>query len=206
MRVRTIYRLGLAAILARLLFNLMQRATGQSLSLPKRDQPSAAPSVFDESERDSLARLFHINLAYLLVVLAVSLLLSIRLVGAPSPAGALVIAIVTGILGSAAAALISCLDRRANGFEDSQGNQSPPRAERVGRFNWGMFYWFLARPWLGAVTGAVAYWGIVGGTLTPGAGAAPAPEQAAFYGFLAGLLAKSLLDVLKGLLTNIFRQ
>lgn len=201
-----IYPLALAALLAGLLFNLMQRATGQTLSLPKAEQPPTARSLFDETERDSLARLFHVNLLYLFLILAASLLLSIRLVGAPSPAGALVIAIVTGILGSATAAFISCLDRRANGFEDSQGNQSPPSEHRVGRFNRGMFYWFLARPWLGAVTAAIAYWGIVGGILTPGPGAALAPEQAAFYGFLAGLLAKSLLDVLKGLLANIFRS
>lgn len=206
MRANTVYQLGLAAVIANLLLELTNRANGQSTSVAEGGKSSTALSVFNESERDSLARLFHINLVYLLFVLGTCLLLATRLVQILSPADALVISIVTGIMGSTTAAFISCLERHANGFEDSQGNQSPSKEEQVGRFNRGMFYWFLARPWLGAVTGAVVYWGIAGDILVSGNGATTAQEQAAFWGFLAGLLAKSLLEILKGLLTNIFRR
>jgi len=117
-------------------------------------------------------------------------------------AQAMWISVRAGALGSTTTALVSCLNRRANGFEDRCGRQTPDPDTRKERFNQGMYYWFLARPFLGATVAAVIYWGIQGGvfelSLTQSA-------EVAFYGFLSGLLAKTILDLLRGLLKNIFK-
>jgi hypothetical protein len=170
-----------------------------------RDNAILEKNIFNEAELNSLENLFRQNILFLSFILIASLLISILLVNMLPPEYAIWISITTGILGSTTAAFTSCLDRRANGFEDSLGNQSPKREDKVGRYNRGMYYWFLARPWLGAVTGAIAYWGIVNGVFTPSESTAVSLEGAAFSGFLAGLLAKSLLEILKGLLSKIFK-
>lgn len=72
---------------------------------------------------------------------------------------------------------------------DADGKHPNPDTRKE-RFNQGMYYWFLARPFLGATVAAVIYWGIQGGvfelSLTQSA-------EVAFYGFLSGLLAKQSL-------------
>ena len=55
---------------------------------------------------------------------------------------------------------MSCLNRYTHGLEGSNGGQTPFPKERKERFNAGMYYWFLFRPWLGAVVGLAAYWGL----------------------------------------------
>jgi hypothetical protein len=133
--------------------------------------------------------------------LGYGLLVIVTAVGGLRMAQAMWISVTAGALGSATTALVSCLNRRANGFEDRCGRQTPDPDTRKERFNQGMYYWFLARPFLGATVAAVIYWGIQGGvfelSLTQSA-------EVAFYGFLSGLLAKTILDLLRGLLKNIF--
>lgn len=206
MTCKTILNVWLAALLAGLVYRLARGAAAQPALAARADPEPVAALHFNEAERGLLVKLFHANLVYLAVILAASLGTTIRFVGSPAPEDILATFLSAGVLGSATAALVSCLDRHANGFEDSRGSQAPERREKVGRFSHGMFYWFLARPGLGAITAAIAYWAIVSGVFTPGSGAEIAPAQAAVYGFLAGLLAKSLLSILKGLLGNIFKQ
>jgi len=102
----------------------------------------------------------------------------------------------TGWLGSSTAALVSALNRRAHGFEDSEGRQSPKSEVKQERFSEGMYYWLLGRPFLGMVTGTLAYWGAVGGFFGSNL-SKNSPEGWAFLGLLAGLFAKTLLDIMK---------
>lgn len=161
--------------------------------------------TFNEAERSRLVKLFWADLAYLGALIAISLGLTIYLVNNPQNSLPIFLALIAGVLGSATAAIVSCLDRRADGFEDSQGAQVPRTKERKERFNEGMFYWFLVRPWLGAVMGAVAYWGLTGKVFGEKGDLDANLARLAFYCFIAGLLAKSLIDIFRGLLKNIFK-
>jgi hypothetical protein len=166
------------------------------------EQPLKA---FNEAERPALMRLFRANLIYLAVLIAASLSTSIYFVAHPPQLRAL-LALATGLLGSALAALISCVQRHADGFEDSCGAQTPPREKTTDRFNRGMHYWFLVRPWLGAVVGTVAYWGLIGKVFGDKGDLDADLPRLAFYGFVAGFLAKSLLEIFSGLLKNMFKK
>jgi hypothetical protein len=70
----------------------------------------------------------------------------------------------------------------------------------------GMYYWFLVRPWLGAVIGTVAYWGLIGKVFGDKGDLDADLPRLAFYSFVAGFLAKSLLEIFSGLLKNIFKK
>jgi len=122
-------------------------------------------SELDKLERDLLHKRFKYVAAYLvgLILLAISVIsmASARLLP-------LLVCVVAGILGSAAAALISSLNRRANGFEDRLGNASPDPFEKKERFSDGMSYWFFCRPFLGAAMAAIAYWGMAGAVFLSG--------------------------------------
>jgi hypothetical protein len=160
---------------------------------------------FNSSELPSLKRLFWVAIGYLVVVVGSSLAVAICL-ATRQTADLVLLAVAAGIAGSGTAALVSCLDRRAHGFEDSEGHQVPVSSDRVERFNEGMFPWFLIRPWLGAVVAAVVYWGFVAGTGSPGTSTTdPAPARVAFLGLLSGLFAKIVLDLLRNIPKNVFR-
>ena len=164
--------------------------------------------IFKEDERPRLQKLFINLFVYLGLVLVASLLLTIWLIS-KFHLDFVWIAISAGVLGSTLSSLTSVLNRRANGFEDSAGTQTPDPATKKERFNEGMVFWFVVRPWFGGVIGAVAHWGFASEIFSPKGGVhtyLAHPQQAAFYGFLAGLLAKSLVDILKGLVKNIFKQ
>jgi predicted membrane-bound spermidine synthase len=162
-------------------------------------------TVFKEKELPGLVTLFHVALIYLAVLTAASLSSAIFFVSHP-PEPRVLLAIAGGLLGSAIAALMSCVQRRADGFEDSYGKQVPESEERKDRFNRGMFYWFLVRPWLGGVVGAVAYWSLVGKVFGDKGDLDSDLPRLAFYSFIAGLFAKSLLEIFGGLLKNVFKK
>jgi hypothetical protein len=61
--------------------------------------------------------------------------------------------------GSAVAALTSCLDRYANGFELKDGTKEPAPAKGE-TFNRRMARWFYVRPFLGFITALVLVWGL----------------------------------------------
>src|SRR4051812_14113627 len=64
-----------------------------------------------------------------------------------------------GFSGSSVAALTSCLDRYARGFEREDGTKEPKEAEGE-TFNRRMARWFYVRPFLGLVVAPLFLWGI----------------------------------------------
>jgi hypothetical protein len=111
-----------------------------------------------------------------------------------------------GACGSAVAALTSCLDRFANGFELETGKKVPPASkdERKETFNRRMARWFVFRPMLGLVVAPIFIWGIEYFASEP-AKFTGSPSRLGFSAFMGGLLAKSVIDLIKGLFKNIFK-
>jgi hypothetical protein len=108
-----------------------------------------------------------------------------------------------GFSGSGVAALTSCLQRYANGFEREDGTKVPKEAKGE-TFNHRMARWFLVRPFLGLFVAPLFLWGIEYFVKDPGP-LLDSPQHSAFMAFLAGLLAKSVLDLIKNLFKNVFR-
>lgn len=118
--------------------------------------PSAIP-VFDENQRQPLEHLFRFTLAYLGLAIAVGLLVTVYCLHKSGSGELLVVAPATGVVGSATGALVSALDRHANGLEDRAGGSLPEPEQTKERFSERMFYWFLARPWLGGVVSVAVF-------------------------------------------------
>jgi ABC-type Fe3+-siderophore transport system permease subunit len=164
----------------------------------------AAP--FDENQRSRLERLFIGTLVYLSILIAGAIWYTANHVGAPN-ASLFLICVATGVVGSATGALVSALERHANGLEDRDGAAMPDPEKPKERFSERMFYWFTMRPWLGAVVAAGVFWGLSSGQWQESSSGTPLlPSRVAFYGFLSGLFAKSMLDILRNLPKNVFRQ
>jgi hypothetical protein len=108
-----------------------------------------------------------------------------------------------GFSGSSVAALTSCLDRYANGFERNDGTKEPKEAKGE-TFNRRMARWFYVRPFLGLVVGPLLLWGIEFFVKDPNT-FRDSIQHIAFSAFLGGLLAKSMLDLIKNLFKNVFR-
>jgi hypothetical protein len=111
-----------------------------------------------------------------------------------------VVATLAGVVGSAAAALISCLDRRAGGFEAEDGTAYPDPSEKKERFGWGMAEWLVTRPALGLFMGGLVYIGIAGSVLKV---QSDSLQVKVFWALLGGLFAKTLYDMLSGLLKSL---
>jgi hypothetical protein len=109
-----------------------------------------------------------------------------------------------GIAGSGVAALTSCLDRYANGFELENGEKIPKEAKDKQTFNLRMSRWFIFRPFLGLLVAPVFLWGLTLLVKEPTAFTSSI-ERLGFTSFLAGLLAKSVIDLIKNLFKNIFK-
>jgi hypothetical protein len=152
-----------------------------------------------KADEPDLKRAFNRLVAFLVTTVCVCLAISSYLLLRESLDGArLALAVVTGTLGSAVAALLSVLDRRAHGWELSNGWKYP-QAEPKDKFQLSMVPLFWARPLLGAVMGVLLYvypW--------PDKVAGLSDVSIGFWGFVLGYLAKSFLDVLKGLFKNVF--
>ena len=150
------------------------------------------------------------------ISLAVFAILSLLIVGA-----SLVLAIViekdmiitpcvmAGLIGSATAALLSALQRRASGWELEDGSKVPVVKEKDSeaskeRFNLRMAPYFLFRPFLGIIAGLIVYYGS-DFLFTP---AKPNDgfdlETWIFFSLLAGLFAKTLIEILKGMFKAVF--
>jgi len=115
-------------------------------------------STLLDHELRKLDRLAHVNIVYLLLLTlgsffagAIALRSSAWL---PLAAPALL-----GMCGSATAALTSCLDRYAVGFEREDGSSFPEEA-KGGKFNRRFSRWLFTRPFLGAVVAPVFIWGL----------------------------------------------
>ncbi len=156
-----------------------------------------------DDELKMLDKLAHINLSYLLVVGLSSFFFGSYILSQTSPNLILGISLI-GFAGSAVAALTSCLDRYSTGFEKEVGNETyPPDIEKgKGKFNRRFARWLFIRPFLGAIVAPVFIWGIQLFI--------DKPEQylgnkLGFTAFMGGLLAKSVLDLIKGLFKNVFK-
>jgi hypothetical protein len=65
-----------------------------------------------------------------------------------------------GLSGSAIAALTSCLDRYATGFEKEDGTSFPVEAKDKPKFSRRFSRWFFVRPFLGLLVAPVFVLGI----------------------------------------------
>lgn len=140
-------------------------------------------------------------MSFLVAIILVSLAIASRLTlsaNPSNPSARLALAVATGTLGSAIAALLSALERRANGWELSNGWKYP-RPEPRDKFQTSMVPMFVARPLLGSVMGVILY-------LYPWPAALAGSEgiSVGFWGFVMGYLAKSFLEVVKGLFKSVF--
>lgn len=158
-----------------------------------------------EKDVDKLKRAFGGVRNYLLVLMGLSLFVTILCLRNYRGEDAFLwIAMFTGLLGSSTTALISGLNRNANGYEDVAGNVSSDFDKDKERFNNGMEEWFICRPWLGVITSALAYWAVIGGVV--GSQVDLNPEKIAVWGMMAGLFAKNLLDIFRNLLKSVFQK
>jgi hypothetical protein len=155
-----------------------------------------------DDELRSLDRLAHFTIAYLLVVSLISF--AAGAYALRSPAVPLLLAtVLIGFCGSAIAALTSCLDRYATGFERENGCSYPLKATD-GKFNRRFSRWLFIRPFLGAVVAPVFIWGLSLFTKSPQEFLS-SPQTLGFTAFSAGLLAKSVLELVKNLFKNVFK-
>ena len=160
-------------------------------------------SFLPDNEVQWLDRLAHVNLGYLLLLTVGSFfagaiaLRSSALLSLAAPA-------LLGLCGSATAALTSCLDRYAVGFERENGKPFPEEA-KGGKFNRRFSRWLFTRPFLGAVVAPVFIWGLSRFTKTSEAFLSSA-ELLGFTAFMSGLLAKSVLELIKNLFKNVFKS
>jgi hypothetical protein len=148
-------------------------------------------------------------LAFLLTMMGAGVSAIFWLGKSPTTSSHLLTGVVAGLLGSATAAFISCLDRRANGFEDKYGNAFPDPMERKERFGKSMSYWLMCRPFLGVVMGVIAYLWVASGLLPgmkPPDSSAEDFYRVAFVGSIAGLFAKTLYDILQNVLKGILKS
>lgn len=156
-----------------------------------------------DAEIKELDRLATIVIAYLVIASLASFALGFLLFDTTVPFAQLLATAFIGFSGSAVAALTSCLDRYATGFELEGGKKVPAKAEGE-TFNRRMSRWFFVRPFLGFVVGPVFILGVVFFVKDPQPFKGSV-ESLAFTAFMAGLLSKSVLDLIKNLFKNVFR-
>ena len=111
------------------------------------------------------------------------------------------VSLAAGLLGSSISAMLSALQRRANGWEFSDGSTFPGDEPKE-RFNESMIPFFLARPFLGMAVGFLAFVGGLSAFLID-VGTPPDLYELAFIALLAGLFAKTLLDKPKEVFDNL---
>jgi hypothetical protein len=164
-------------------------------------------TTLPDDELKNLDALAHVTIAYLVIVGLSSFFTACALaatrVAGPVPTDLSAVAPIAlfGFSGSAVAALTSCLDRYAIGFEREDGRPFPITAKAgEGKFNRRFARWLFVRPFLGAVIAPVFVWGISHFVSTP----QQWTETIGFTAFMGGLLAKSVVDLIKRLFKNVF--
>jgi hypothetical protein len=166
-----------------------------------RDQERAKAEAAYTAEQRALRRVFFLVSGWLVgLTLALVTALAGLVAGVWSPAqpvlGTVVVATAAGALGSAVSALLSALQRRANGWETRAGLRYPFDEGKSERFNLGIAPFLAARPALGASVGLIVLVGAQAGVFSVAATAGTL-DRAAFWSFLAGLFAKTLIEKLK---------
>jgi hypothetical protein len=156
-----------------------------------------------DNEIKILERQSHNVTLYLLVVATLAFFLGYYLLVVTDRMVFVLAVALIGFSGSSVAALTSCLDRYANGFERDDGTKEPKEAKGE-TFNRRMARWFYVRPFLGLVVAPLLLWGIEFFVKDPST-FHDSIQHIAFSAFLGGLLAKSVLDLIKNLFKNVFR-
>ena len=112
--------------------------------------------------------------------------------------------LIASVLGSSTSAFISSLDRRAHGWEICEMKIPPGSGER---FNEKMVPFFVARPFLGLLTGLLVFSASRTEFLLRHESCPSEPaslHELVFYSLLAGLFAKTLIEKLKALFDKLF--
>lgn len=104
--------------------------------------------------------------------------------------------IIAGVLGSTTSALISALDRKANGWESNNGDKYP-EGGKPDKFSIRMATFFLYRPIFGVLAGLLVYFGMQAKYF--GDTGIEDPSKVVFWSLLSGLFVKSLIEKLKDL-------
>ena len=150
-----------------------------------------------------LDRLAHYCIGYLVLVSLSSFFAGAALLPGAHGENLLPIALL-GLAGSGIAALTSCLNRYAMGFEREDGTFFPEGLEKnAEKFNRRFSRWLFVRPLLGTVVAPVFVWGLAR-FVKSAEDAQRLNESLGFTAFMGGLLAKSILDLIKNLFKNIF--
>ncbi|MDH7448333.1 hypothetical protein [Aquimarina sp. 2201CG14-23] len=112
------------------------------------------------------------------------------------------ICILSGILGSSVSALISVLQRKANGWEFKNGMKYPDEFPKD-KFSVRMSTFFAIRPILGILSGFIIYYGfqIIG--VFKYRTEEFDESNVIFWSLLAGLFAKSMIEKLKDVFKNL---
>jgi hypothetical protein len=155
-----------------------------------------------DSEIQRLDRQARNVIVYLTLAALLSFLLGYFLVANQGRMLFLLAVALIGFSGSSIGALVSCLDRYAKGFEREDGTKEPIAATGE-TFNRRMARWFVVRPFLGFVVAPLFLWGIGFFVKNPST-FRDSTEHIAFSAFLGGLLAKSVIDLIKNLFKNVF--
>lgn len=170
----------------------------------RRRSPASALLGDMGPKRISLNRLAWACILFVAATMLLSFLVGAYLLTTTAPVSVWAI-ILIGTSGSALAALTSTLDRYANGFQSEWGHSHPTTVTDANRerFNRRMAAWLFVRPTLGAVVAPVFVWG---SDLLPPDLSIPKerPETLGFIAFMAGLLAKAVLEALKKLFDRMF--
>ena len=149
------------------------------------------------------ARMITLYLVALIVLCSAGIVpLLLINVGWPADLKAVLVCLFAGMLGSSVSAMLSALQRKANGWEFRDGTSYPDDASKE-RFNERMTYFFLARPYLGASVGLLVFVGVASGILIK-VGSPSDLYKLTFLSLLAGLFAKTLLEKLKNVFDNLF--
>src|SRR5215468_3077065 len=114
----------------------------------------------EDAELQALDRLANFAIGYLVIISLGSFFAGVFIV-ADSQLVQTVRMALFGLSGSAIAALTSCLDRYAIGFERERGKPFPKNAKRgEGKFSRRFSRWLFVRPFLGAVVAPIFVWGL----------------------------------------------
>lgn len=154
-------------------------------------------SFFDTDGKDliSIARNILIILGLIIIISGILLgfrdKLSINLMWA---------CMIAGILGSTSSALMSALQRKANGWETEDGITHPVDG-KSDMFSQRMATFFLYRPVFGIIAGLLIFFGIEAEYF----GNINSTEEAkvVFLSIISGLFIKSLIEKLKDLFDNL---
>ena len=153
--------------------------------------------IFLEKEEQNLikvSRIIFITLGCLIIVSGILLLLITC--GNTFSCSLICTSIIAGVLGSTASALISALDRKANGWESKNGDKYP-ESGKPDKFSIRMATFFLYRPIFGILAGLLVFFGMQAKYF--GNTGIEDQSKVIFWSLLSGLFVKSLIEKLKDL-------